>query len=157
MNPRRVISFHYTLTDPEGNLIDSTQGEKPFTYMEGAGQMIPGLEAALQNFKKGDKKKVKVPSAQAYGPRDEQLVMQIPREKFPNKEINIGDQFQTSNDPNSPPLTVADFNENMVVLDANHPLAGMDLSFEVEIVDIREATAEELSHGHAHGPEGHGH
>ena len=153
----RVFSFHYALTDPTGNLIDSTDGREPFTFMEGVGQMIPGLEAQMTGLKKGDKKVLKVPSAQAYGERDEALVFEVPREKFPVKEVKIGDRFQAGNAPGSPPLTVADFNDTHVILDGNHPLAGVDLTFKVEVTEVREATDQELSHGHAHGAHGHDH
>ena len=157
MSKPRVFSFHYALTDPHGNLIDSTEGGEPFVFMEGAGQMIPGLETQMGNLNKGDKKTLNVAHAQAYGERDESLVLEVPRDKFPVKELKIGDRFQVGNAPGGPPMTVADFNEQKVFLDGNHPLAGVDLTFAVEVVEIREATDEEMAHGHAHGPDGHHH
>ncbi|MCE9624746.1 MAG: peptidylprolyl isomerase [Deltaproteobacteria bacterium] len=155
-NPR-VVSFLYSLKDPGGNLIDSTDDGEPFSYMEGVGQMIPGLESQMTALNKGDKKTLHVPFAQAYGERDETLVLEVPRDKFPVKELKIGDQFQVGNTPGGPPMTVADFNETTVTLDGNHPLAGVDLTFQVEVVETREATDQELAHGHAHGHHGHDH
>lgn len=157
MSNPRVVSFHYSLTDPHGNLIDSTEGGEPFSFLEGVGQMIPGLESQMSALQKGDKKTLQVPFGQAYGERDESLMMQVPRDKFPVKEIQIGDRFQVGNTPDGPPMTVADFDEKNVILDGNHPLAGVDLTFQVEIIDTREATAEEMAHGHAHGAHGHDH
>ncbi|MCC7344673.1 MAG: peptidylprolyl isomerase [Deltaproteobacteria bacterium] len=157
MSKPRVVSFHYALTDPNGNLIDSTEDGEPFTFMEGVGQMIPGLEAQMGGLKKGDKKTLHVPHGQAYGERDESLVLQVPRDKFPVKEIQIGDKFQVGNAPGGPPMTVADLDDKNVILDGNHPLAGVDLTFKVEIVDAREATEQEVAHGHAHGAHGHDH
>ncbi|MFO1462181.1 MAG: peptidylprolyl isomerase [bacterium] len=155
-NPR-VVSFHYSLTDPNGHLIDSTEGGEPFTYMEGVGQMIPGLESQMTSLQKGDKRTLQVPHGQAYGLRDESLVMQVPRDQFPVKELQIGDRFQVGRTPGGPPMTVADFNEKTVILDGNHPLAGVDLTFQVEVVETREATDQEVAHGHAHGAHGHDH
>jgi FKBP-type peptidyl-prolyl cis-trans isomerase SlyD len=154
---QRIISFHYTLTDPSGKTIDSSVGQDPLTYLEGKGQIIPGLENNLQKMKVSDKKRVTVPSAEAYGPREERYVVKVPRGKLPAKDIKVGDQFQVSADPSGRPLTVITITESEVTLDANHPLAGIDLTFDVEIIDVREATAEELAHGHSHGPGGHGH
>jgi len=157
MSNPRVVAFHYSLIDPNGNLIDSTEGGEPFHYMEGMGQMIPGLESQMTGLKKGDKRTLQVSHGQAYGERDETLVMEVPRDKFPAQDIQIGDRFQVGNTPGGPPMTVADFNDKTVTLDGNHPLAGVDLTFQVEVVETREATAEEVAHGHAHGPDGHHH
>lgn len=153
----RVISFHYTLTNPQGEKLDSSIGHAPLTYLEGVGQIIPGLEKELQNLKVSDKKKITVPASEAYGLREEKYVVSVPRDKFPEGEISVGDQFQPGEDPNAHPFTVTEISDSHVTLDANHPLAGVDLTFDVEVITIREATAEELSHGHSHGPDGHHH
>jgi FKBP-type peptidyl-prolyl cis-trans isomerase SlyD len=155
MNPR-VVTFHYTLTDPAGKTLDSSAGLEPMTYMEGAQQIIPGLEKQMQPLKAGDKKKVQVPAAEAYGPRDERFVMNVPLDRLP-KTLKIGQQFTITADGNSPPFTVTAVTATHATLDGNHPLAGVDLSFNVEIVEVREATAEEMKHGHAHGAGGHHH
>lgn len=156
MNPR-IVSFHYTLTDPSGKTLDSSAGQEPLTYMEGASQIIPGLEKAMLLLQAQDKRKISVPAAEAYGPREESQIFEISKDKFPPGNIKVGDQFQAGADEDSPPFTVLKVTDSHLTLDANHPLAGIDLTFEVEITATREATSEELAHGHAHGPEGHGH
>lgn len=153
----RVISFHYTLTDFQGTTLDSSAGREPLLYMEGSGQIIPGLERELASLKKGDKKTVKVPHKEAYGVRNEQLVIKTPKAQFPIKDVQVGQQFQLDGDPEGRPFTVMLANDQEVILDGNHPLASVDLVFDVEIAEIREATDEEMSHGHAHGGDGHHH
>lgn len=151
----RVVAIHYTLTDTNGETLDSSRdGDEPLHYMEGVEQIIPGLENALKNSKKGDKKVVKVPAAEAYGEWDQGKVFDVPRDRFPKGPIAVGDRFQTDDHML---LKVVKVTEQTVSLDGNHPLAGQDLTFDVEIVEVREATAEEQAHGHAHGPGGHHH
>ncbi len=152
---KRVISFHYTLTNTAGEKLDSSQGDHPLTFMEGVGQIIPGLETHLRSMKPGDKRKVLVKAAEAYGTRDDSLVLEVERKKLPNKQVKIGDQFRTNQYPT--PLTVTKLTDSHATLDANHPLAGQDLTFDVEITEVRDATADEIAHGHAHGPGGHHH
>lgn len=152
---KKVISFHYTLTDPSGKQLDSSQGHPPLTFMEGVGQIIPGLEKEILALKTGDKKNVKVKAVDAYGERDERYVVKVPRQNFPEGEIQIGDEFQSSEDEGAHPFRVVGVTAQEVTLDANHPLASVDLNFDVEITDVREASEEELAHGHAHGPGGH--
>lgn len=154
MSPR-VISIHYTLTDKSGQTIDSSVGQEPLSYIEGGQQIIPGLEKQIQPLKTKDKKKIEVPADEAYGVRDERFVLEVPLDRLPVKNLQIGQQFQVSEDPNSPPFMVTQVTATHAILDANHPLAGMDLTFDVEVVEIREATSEELQHGHVHGPGGH--
>lgn len=156
MSPR-VVTFHYTLTDPSGQTIDSSAGHEPMTYMEGAQQIIPGLESRIQPLRAKDKKKIQVPAAEGYGPRDERFIMDVPLDRLPVKDLHVGQQFQITTDPNSPPFTVTKITATHAVLDGNHPLAGVDLTFDVKIVEAREATAEEIQHGHAHGAGGHHH
>ncbi len=157
---KRVISFHYTLTDPSGEVLDTSRDQNaPFSYLEGSGQIIPGLERALALLGVGDQRKISVAAADAYGLQDEQLMVTVPREKLPNSgELQEGDQFQASG-PNGEMLLfrVVGIEGEEVTLDGNHPLAGVDLVFDVEMTGIREATAEELAHGHVHGPGGHHH
>jgi FKBP-type peptidyl-prolyl cis-trans isomerase SlyD len=154
---QRVISFHYILTDPSGQTLDSSNEQGPLSFLEGANQIIPGLEKALQALSKGEKKKIEVPAADAYGLRDERFVLTIPRERFKGEKIQVGDEVASSEDPNAMPFKVVGLTDTQITLDANHPLAGVDLTFDVEIVDIRSATEEELTHGHVHGPHGHDH
>jgi FKBP-type peptidyl-prolyl cis-trans isomerase SlyD len=157
---KRVISFHYTLTDTAGEVIDTSRDQNvPFSFMEGMGQIIPGLERALALLSVGDQRKINVAAVDAYGAQDEQLMVKVPREKLPNSaELQPGDQFQATG-PNGEMLLfrVVGVEGEEVTLDGNHPLAGVDLIFDVEMIGIREATAEEVAHGHVHGPGGHHH
>lgn len=155
---RRVVTFHYTLRDPAGNVLDTSAGGEAVTYLEGAGQIIDGLDTQLREVAAGTKTRVQVPAAQAYGEHDPAQVQRVKRSQLPVEgELKIGDQFQTGGDRFAPVVTIVGLEEDMVVLDANHPLAGEDLIFDVEITAVREATAEELSHGHSHGAQGCGH
>ena len=154
---RKVVTFHYSLTNVDGDTIDSSKSGEPFSFLEGAAQIIPGLEKAMLDLKAGDKKKIRVQAAEAYGERAETMVVKVPREKLPTQEIRVGDRFRGGPDEHSPVFMVKEVTDTIVTLDGNHPLAGQDLNFAVEIVDVREATAEELSHGHVHGEGGHHH
>jgi FKBP-type peptidyl-prolyl cis-trans isomerase SlyD len=147
--------FHYTLRDPAGRVLDSSAGGEPVTYREGAGQIIDGLDLRLREAAAGTKARVQVPAAQAYGARDPAQVQRVKRAMLPIEgELKVGDTFQAGDDRFAPVVTVAGVEGGEVLLDANHPLAGVDLTFDVEIVSARAATAEELQHGHAHGPGG---
>jgi FKBP-type peptidyl-prolyl cis-trans isomerase SlyD len=150
----RVVTFHYTLRDPGGRVLDTSAGGEPITYLEGAGQIIDGLDAQLRIAATGERTRVTVPAARAYGERDAALVQRVKREALPiDGELQVGDQFQTDTDRAAPVVTVRAIEGDEVVLDANHPLAGVDLTFDVEIVAARAATPEELAHGHAHHDE----
>ncbi len=153
---KQVISVHYTLADKSGKTIDSSRGGNPLIFLEGAGQIIPGLEASLILLKTGDKKEIEIPYSQAYGAFDEALVYQDPREKFP-KDIKVGDIFQVNHGDSHQVITVMDVSDELVTVDGNHPLAGQDLFFSVEVMDMRAATQEEIEHGHIHDPHGHTH
>ena len=121
-------------------------------YLEGAGQIIDGLDEQLRAVPAGEKRRVAVPAKRAYGERDPGLVHRVKRSMLPVEgELNVGDQFQTDTDRHAPVVTVQAIEGDEVVLDANHPLAGVELTFDVEIVAVREPTAAELAHGHAHG------
>ncbi len=153
--PKNVVTFHYTLKDPSGRLLDSSLGGQPISFLEGAGQIIDGLERQLQGVPVGTKRIIQVPAGEAYGERDDSQIQRVPRSALPVEgELSIGDQFQTGEDQFSPVVTVAGIEDDHVLLDANHPLAGVDLTFDVEIVAVRPANSEELSHGHAHGVDG---
>jgi FKBP-type peptidyl-prolyl cis-trans isomerase SlyD len=148
----RVVSFHYTLRDPNGRVLDTSAGGDPVTYLEGAGQIIEGLDEQLRFAGQGEKARVTVPAKKAYGERDPGQVQKVKRGLLPvDGELKIGDQFQAGPDRFAPVVTIAGIEGEEVLLDANHPLAGVDLTFDVEIIGARDATPEELSHGHAHG------
>jgi FKBP-type peptidyl-prolyl cis-trans isomerase SlyD len=154
----RVVSFHYTLRDPSNRVLDTSAGGEPVTYLEGAGQIIDGLDEQLRGVEVASKVRVVVPAAKAYGERDADQVQRVNRGLLPVEgELKVGDSFRAGEDLHAPVVTVAGLAGDDVLLDANHPLAGVDLTFDVEIVAIRDATADELSHGHAHGADGHAH
>jgi FKBP-type peptidyl-prolyl cis-trans isomerase SlyD len=152
-----VIAIDYTLTDDTNQVIDSSSGQEPLEYLHGHGGIIPGLERALEGREAGDKITVTVSAGDAYGERDEKLVMNIPLSRFDGVEpVEKGMQFEAQTPDGHRVVTVTGVNDKTVTIDGNHPLAGMDLNFEVTIKSIREANAEELSHGHVHS-HGHGH
>ena len=143
--PQNTVTFHYTLRDASDRLLDTSIAGEPVTYMEGAGQIIDGLEEHLRGLAAGTKSTVTVPAAKAYGERDASLLHKVKRSLLPvDGEVKAGDQFRTSPDPMAPVVTVAAIEGDEVTLDANHPLAGADLTFHVEIIAVREATTEEI-------------
>ena len=149
----KVVKFHYTLKDKEtGEILDSSQqyGE-PLSVLIGANNIIPGLERQMEGMEVGEKKTIEVKAEEAYGAKDENLVQKVPREYFQGIELQKGMPLQAQTPEGQIiNLIVVDFNDKEVIVDMNHPLAGKDLVFDVEIVDVRDATLEELSHGHAH-------
>jgi len=155
--PKTVVTFHYALHNMDGQLLDSSTGGEPIAYLEGGGQIIDGLEEALRGATAGEKRKVEVAAARAYGVRDASLVRKVKRSQLPVDEIKIGDMFQTGQDHHAPVVTVTAIDGDDVTLDANHPLAGVDLVFDTEIVSVRAASKEEIAHGHVHGAGGHHH
>jgi len=140
-----VVTIHYTLTDEKGVVLDSSAGEDPISFVHGAGTMISGLEKALLGKSAGDALKVSVAPADGYGVRDEDLVQKVPRENFPVEDVQVGMHFQTRS-PSGPRIVtvLATDNENITV-DANHPLAGTTLNFDVQVLEVRAATAEDLA------------
>jgi FKBP-type peptidyl-prolyl cis-trans isomerase SlyD len=157
----RVVTFHYTLRAPDGAVLDTSAGGDPVTFLEGAGQIIDGLDEQLRFAAAGEKTRVTVPAKKAYGEHDPAQVQRVKRALLPvDGELKIGDTFRTDTDRHAPVVTVCGIEDDEVMLDGNHPLAGVDLTFDVEIVAVRQPTAQELSHGHAHGADGcsgHGH
>jgi FKBP-type peptidyl-prolyl cis-trans isomerase SlyD len=154
----KVVSIHYTLTNKEGTVLDSSSGSEPLAYLHGFGNIIPGLENALEGKEMGEKLSVTVEPEQGYGARDAQLVQAVPRSAFKGvDELAPGMQFQAQGPQGARLVVVTQVAEDVVTVDANHPLAGQTLHFEVEVSEVREATAEELEHGHVHGPHGHHH
>lgn len=154
---KQVFCFFYVLKNTAGEVIDQSDEGSPISFLEGAGQIIPGLERQIVGLKKGDKKTVNVAASEAYGERDDSLIAKVERSQLPTDSVKVGDVFRGGPDEDAPILTVTEVTATHVVVDANHPLAGEDLVFSIEMGDIRSATAEELTHGHAHGPGGHHH
>jgi FKBP-type peptidyl-prolyl cis-trans isomerase SlyD len=154
----RVVTFHYTLRDPSGRVIDTSAGGEPITYLEGGGQIIDGLDQRLRKAEAGQKLTVHVPAEEAYGKHEPAQVQQVKRKVLPvDGQLKIGDQFQAGPDRHAPVVKVVAVDGDDVTLDANHPMAGVDLVFDVEIVSARAARPDEVSHGHAHPDDGTGH
>ena len=150
-----IVSFDYTLTNGDGQVLDTSSGKQPLSYLHGAGNIIPGLESELTGKQVGDNVKVTVAPAEAYGERDEKLVQPVPRAAFKGiDQIQPGMQFTAQSPQGARIVTVVAVADEQVTIDANHPLAGQTLHFDVTIRDVREATEDELNHGHAHGPGG---
>lgn len=153
----KVASIHYTLRDGSGNILDSSEGKAPLHYIQGIGNLIPGMEEGLEGKVKGDKLDIKVSPEKGYGVHQEQLVQQVPKSAFGGQEVEVGMQFNADGNQGTMVVTVTSVQADTVTVDGNHPLAGVELHFAVEVVDVREATADEISHGHVHGPGGHHH
>lgn len=144
--------FSYTLKDDEGNIIDQSPEGQPLAYLHGHGNIIPGLEKQLEGKSAGETLVATVTPEEAYGEYQEQAVQQVPRENFQGVDnIEVGMQFQSEAGGQTMLVTVTEVTDEMVTVDANHPLAGKTLHFDVEITEVRAATEDEISHGHIHG------
>ncbi|MDH5259651.1 MAG: peptidylprolyl isomerase [Gammaproteobacteria bacterium] len=154
----KVVSIHYTLKDDEGTILDSSSGKDPLAYLHGANNVISGLESAMEGKKTGESFSVRIEPSEAYGEKDETKMQVLNRSMFGEHEVQIGQQFHAA-DPegNSIVVTVTNIDGDEIIIDGNHPLAGITLNFDVEVVDIRDASDEEISHGHVHGEGGHHH
>lgn len=149
-----VVSIHYTLRDNNGNVLDSSSGKDPLHYLHGRGNLIIGMEEGLEGKASGDQLDLKIAPEKGYGEKNDKLVQKVPRSAFGDQKVDKGMQFNTQN---GQVVTITEVGLEEVTVDGNHPLAGVPLNFEIEVVDIREATKEELEHGHVHGPGGHAH
>ena len=153
-----VAYIHYTLKDDGGAVLDSSSGGEPLAYLHGAGNIVPGLEKALEGKQAGEKFSVKVAPAEGYGVRDENMVQQVPRRAFQGvKDVKPGMRFNAQTSGGHAMVTVTKVAGDMVTIDGNHALAGQNLNFDIEVTKVREATSEELMHGHVHGAGGHHH
>jgi len=154
----KVVLIHYTLKNDEGEVIDSSSGRDPLAYLHGQGNIIPGLEKALEGKQAGDKLSVRVEPSEGYGTRDARLIQEVPRQQFGSANVQPGMQFHAQTaQGHTRVVTVTGIAGDMVTVDGNHPLAGENLNFDVEVTNVRDASEEELSHGHVHGPGGHHH
>lgn len=154
----KVVLIHYTLKDDAGSVLDSSAGAEPLAYIQGHGNLVVGLEKALEGKRDGDTLAVSVTPEDGYGKRDDKLVQRVPKRSMQGSgEIKKGMQFQARTDDGIRLFTVTAVVGDMVTLDGNHPLADQTLHFDVEVVSVREATTEELEHGHVHGAGGHHH
>ncbi len=154
----KVVSINYTLRDDDGNILDSSEGRQPLSYIQGLGNIIPGLESSLEMKTPGESIKVSIPPVDAYGEFDEDQVINVPRSQFSGvQDLQPGMQFTASGPHGDQLVTITKIVNDTVTVDGNHPLAGMTLHFDVSIIDVRDATVDELAHGHVHGAGGHHH
>ncbi|MGB0955795.1 MAG: peptidylprolyl isomerase [Panacagrimonas sp.] len=155
---RCVVRIHYRLTNDSGEVLDSSEGKDPLTYLHGARNIIPGLEKALAGKQAGDKMDVKISAAEGYGERDARLVQQVPKNAFQGvDEVKVGMRFNAEGPQGNQTVMITAVADEHVTVDGNHPLAGQDLNFAVEVTEVRQASAEEIEHGHPHGPGGQQH
>lgn len=182
IQPNSHVVLDYSLHDDDGDLLDASEGEggEPIVYVHGYGMLVPGLEAALTGLEAGDERDVIVPAASGYGERDEELVLELERSEFPDPaKVKVGDEFVAeSPDGDEIAMEVVEVKDDLVIVDANHPLAGVTLHYQVKVRSVRDATEEEVhaaateldeaqgdehvhgegcSHGHAHGDHAHAH
>lgn len=155
---QNVITFHYTLKNDAGEVLDSSAGAEPLAMLEGHQNIIPGLEAVLVQKKVGDQFDVSISPEEGYGPMREELCQKVSKSQFEDpSSIQVGVQFQVTMEGHLQIATVTAVEGDTVTIDFNHPLAGQTLHFSCEVVEIRQATSEELAHGHVHGAGGHHH
>lgn len=153
----RVIAFNYILKNKQGELIDASEPNQPMPFLVGHQQIIPALETVLVGLTEGEKRNVQLAAQDAYGEFREDMLMEVPKEELAHLKIEIGSHLQLQLQNQVRVVRVAKMSDSHVTLDGNHPLAGVDLVFDVEVVLIREATQEELEHGHVHGLHGQAH
>jgi FKBP-type peptidyl-prolyl cis-trans isomerase SlyD len=151
-----VVSIDYRLHLGDGNTVDASKEGAPLVYLQGHGQLVPGLEKALEGSEVGAVKSVAVPPAQGYGEHDPEGVQEVPRERFPEGMVPKEGAVLSATTPEGDevPFVVKEVRPQTVVVDLNHPLAGKTLHFDVTVREVRAATADELAHGHVHGPGG---
>jgi FKBP-type peptidyl-prolyl cis-trans isomerase SlyD len=151
-----VVTFNYTLKDDAGEVIDSSSAGEPLAYLHGHGSLVPGLERELEGKSTGEKLTVKVTPADGYGEFSKELIQKVPRRSLKGiAKITVGMRLQAQTEQGPRAVTVKAVTGDMVTIDGNHPLAGKNLNFDIDLVDVRDATEEELAHGHVHGPGGH--
>jgi len=154
----KVIGFHYTLKNDAGEILDSSEGRDPMLYLAGSGNILPALDEAISSLAAGEKKSVTLAAKDGYGEVNPAFKMNVKLAQFPTgTDVKPGLQFKINNEPGSPMFRVINVLGEEVFIDGNHPLAGVNLNFDIEITESRDATADELAHGHAHGAGGHHH
>lgn len=152
---RKVVSIEYTLKDDKGEVLDTSVGKDPLQYLHGANNIVPGLERALEGKAIGDSVEVTLTPEDGYGQRDEKAIRNVPLRKLPHQRPAAGMRLRVDTDIGPRIVTVTAVRGDYATVDANHPLAGQTLHFNVTIKDLREPTEEEIAHGHVHGPGGH--
>lgn len=154
---KRVIAFNYVLKNSTGEILDASEPNQPMPFLEGRQQIIPALEEIIAKMNEGDKKNITLPAKDAYGDFRADMIMEVPKEELAHLKLELGAHLQLQLEKQNRVVKVTKITDSHVTLDGNHPLAGVDLIFDIEIVLIREATADEVIHGHAHGLHGHAH
>lgn len=154
----KVVTIEYTLKNDTGEVLDTSEGREPLVYLHGSQNIIPGLESALEGKVVGDSLEVRITPEDAYGVRQDDMKQEVPRDMFGDEEVQVGMQYHAQGpDGDMLVVTVIDATDTHITVDGNHPLAGEHLNFSVEVKDIRDASAEEIEHGHVHGEGGHHH
>lgn len=152
---RRVLAFNYTLKGPDGNILDASERGQPLPYLEGAGQILPKMEEQIKDMNEGDKKNVKIAAVDAYGEMKENMFMDVPKEELAHlPQLEIGAHLRLELGQGAHIVRISKITDTHITLDGNHPLAGQALEFDIEMVLIREATTDEVLHGHPHGLHG---
>ena len=147
-----VVAIDYNLTNDAGEVLDTSEGHEPLAYLHGVGGIIPGLERELEGKQVGDQLQVSVKPEDGYGERDDALEQEVPRDQFEGEDdLALGMQFQVDSEAGPTVVTVIEIDDDVVTIDGNHPMAGINLNFDVTVREVREATSDELSHGHVHG------
>lgn len=149
-----VVTMHYTVSTADSVQIDSSREREPMVFLHGHGFLVEGLEDALVGKSVGDQFEVNVPAEKAYGERHDTLVQAVPKTMFEGMDVEVGMAFRATTDEGEQSVMIIDMTDDEVIVDGNHPLAGIDLTFDVEILSLRDATAEEIDHGHVHGDGG---
>lgn len=153
-----VVLINYTLKNDAGEVLDKSEAGEPLAYLHGRGNLIPGLEKQIEGKQAGDKLNVSIAPADGYGEHSDDLIQRIPRRSLQGVgNVKVGMQLHAQTEQGVQTFTVTQLIGDMVTIDGNHPLAGQTLHFDVEVAEVREATEEELSHGHVHGAGGHHH
>ncbi len=154
----KVVKLDYTLKNSNGELLDTSDGREPLVYLHGVGALIPGLEKELEGKTSGDKVNTVIAPEDAYGKRREELLHKVPKSGFQgSEEMAVGMQVQLETEQGPALAVIAEIEGEEVTLDLNHPLADTELHFDVDIIEVRDASQEEIEHGHVHGEGGHQH
>ena len=153
----RVIAFNYVLKNAQGEILDQSEPNQPLPFLEGKQQIIPALERVISLMSEGDKKQVSLTASEAYGEFRQDMIMEVPKEELTHIKLELGAHLQLQLEKQMRVVKVTKMTDTHVTLDGNHPLAGVALIFDIEIMLVRQATQEELQHGHAHGLHGHAH
>lgn len=156
---QKVIKFSYTLKDEQGNILDSTEKSGALSFLTGSGQIIPKLEEELTVMLIGSKKNIHINAEDAYGKYEPEAIQTVKRTEFPEgMNLEVGQSYNANTpDGGQMPFLIKEIKDGEIIIDFNHPLAGVNLNFDVQLIDVRDATQEEISHGHAHGTDGHHH